>query len=65
MALALSVAVVLDDGSLLRRLKLRLSARSMPLKVRAVPGWLSVGVAVLGCGSDCIAVCLSDSGKVW
>ena len=52
----MSGAVALDDGSpLLRRPKPMPSARSMPLNVRAVPGWLSVGVVELGEITGCMA----------
>jgi len=54
----LSGAVVLNDGSpLLRRPKPMPSARSMPLNVRAVPGWLSVGSVELGDTTGCMAYC--------
>ena len=50
----MAVVLVFDDGSLLlRRLKFMPSARSMPLNVRAVPGWLSVGVVELGDMTGC------------
>ena len=63
-AWALSVAVVLDDGSLLRRPKFMPSARSMPLNVRAVPGWLSVGVVKLGEFTGCRCIETSDVSVV-